>query len=165
VGGAISGERPWRRSRLVELSSDPAAGAAPSLAVPAGEVWEVVSVYAQLVTDATVANRLARLQLGDGTATYLDLAAPAVQAASLTHRYAWVQHGSAYAVGLAQVATIPRLVLAAGWTVAIATDNLAAGDNWTALRLLVVKTIVKGGAIDLADLPDLIVEVAGATPA
>lgn len=164
TGARISGERPWRRSRLVELGADPAAGVDWSVTVPAGQVWEVISAYASLVTDATVANRAARLVVGDGTSTVLSIAPAGLQVASTTIRYAWLVAGVAYVTGSGQVAALPRLVLAPGWTIGTATEGLVVGDNWSAPRLLVIETTVKGGAVDFGELPDLLVELAGPGP-
>jgi hypothetical protein len=165
MGGFVSGQTPWRRVRRVESGADPAAGAEWSVTVEAGKVWELLSVFASLVTDATVATRAVRLQLGDGGVTYLDLVAADTQVASLTRRYAWLPTGAAYASASGIVSPLPRLILEPGWTLASVTDNLAAGDNWSAPRLLVVETTVRGGPVSLGELPELYVEVVSAPAA
>jgi hypothetical protein len=162
VGGFVSGQTPWRRSRLVEVRPDPAAGADWTFTVPAGKVWEVISAFAVLVTDATVANRAARLVVGDGVATFLSIAPAGVQAASLTYRYAWVAVGVAYQTANGQVAALPRLVLEPGWTLGTSTEGLVAGDNWGVPSLLVLETEVKGGPVAMGELPELYVEVVAA---
>jgi len=165
MGRFISGERPWRRSRRIELGADPAAGVNWSITVPSGRVWEVLSAFAELVTDATVANRAARLIVGDGSTTFLSIPPAGLQTASLTYRYAWLALGAAYQSGSGQAMALPRLVLEPGWTIGVSTEGLVAGDNWGAPRLLLLETEVKGGAVDLGELPELYVEVVTAPSA
>lgn len=161
-GEFISGQRPWRRSRRVESGADPAAGIELSFTVPGGKVWELIAVFASLVTGVTVATRAVRLRLTDGSTAFLDLPAADTQLASLTRRYNWLQAGTAYASGSGIVSPLPRLHLQPGWTIATLTDNLQAADNWSAGQLLLVETTIKGGAVELGELPDLFVEVIAA---
>jgi hypothetical protein len=158
----ISGQSPWRRYRRVVTVPQPAAGADWSLIVPAGSVYELVSVYGSLTTSAVVADRGARLQLGDGHATYLDLAPQAVQAASLTNRYAWAAGMSTFSADSGQVMGLPRLYLEPGWTLGSATDGIDVADQWSTVYALVLETVVRGGPVDLAMVPELYVEVLAA---
>ena len=75
MGGRISGEALWRRVRRLVPVTSPAAGADWLTTVPAGHVYDLVSVQEQLVTSAVAGTRNARLQVNDGVATFLDLAA------------------------------------------------------------------------------------------
>ena len=159
MGRYISGERPTRRVRVVAAAATPAAGADWSLTVPAGHLYELLSVYASLVTDANVATRSVSLVLTDGQATYLVLAAPGTQAASLTWGYAWTQHGNAYAGADGIVSGIPRLLLEPGWTIAASTASKQAGDQWGTPRLLVLDTLIERGRVEVGQLPELLVEV------
>ncbi len=161
----ISGERPWRRFRIIETGADPAAGADWTFTVPAGAVWEIVAAYAVLVTDATVVSRAARLVVNDGVADFLSIAPADVQTESLTYRYAWLGVGAAYRAANGQVVALPRLVLEPGWTFGTSTEGIVAGDNWGVPRLYVLETTVRGGPIQLGELPEMYVEVvAGPTP-
>lgn len=92
MSGDISQERPWRRVRVVNVGAVPAAGADWLVTCPAGKVWRVLSVYAVLTSSATAGQRLPRLQVGDGGATFLDVPPVNGQQASIAHRYAWTEH-------------------------------------------------------------------------
>jgi hypothetical protein len=162
MAGSISGESPWRRYRRVVSVPAPAAGADWSLVVPAGSVYELVSVYASLSTSATVANRGARLQLTAGGVVYLDLAPQAVQAASLTTRYAWAQGMASYSADNGVVTGLPKLYLEPGWSIGTQTDLIDGADQWSAVSLLVLETVVRGGPLELAQAPDMFVEVVAA---
>lgn len=154
-----SGQSPWRRYlRTVQVPA-PAAGADWSLAVPAGSVYGLISVQASLTTSATVADRAPRLQLTDGDAIYLDLPPQAVQAASLTGRFAWVQGMSTYGSAGGQVVGMPALLLQPGWTLGTSTDNIDTTDQWSAVELLILETVVRAGPIDIGAVPQLLVEV------
>lgn len=86
----ISGESTWRRSRTVVRPTVPGAGAEWLATVPAGHVWWLRTAWAQLATSAVAADRVARLALTDGVATYLDVPPAEGQAASQTRRYSWL---------------------------------------------------------------------------
>lgn len=157
----FSGETAWRRSRQVVRGAVPAGGASPSVTVPAGHLYRLKAAYAALVTDATVANRIARLQFSDGVATFLEIGPAGVQAASSTFAYAWLPGASGYALQANEVMPLPELELQAGWVISLVTTNLVAGDAWSALALIVDDITVQGGGADLNNLPDLRVEVVG----
>ena len=160
---AFSGERAWRRSRIVQSVAAPSAGQSWATTVPAGHVWDLLGVFASLVSDANAADRSVRLQLGDGNVTFLELPAPAVQAASLTRRYTWLRDVGAYSGGSGLVAPLPYTSLLPGWTIAATVDNIQAGDQWSTVRLLLTDTTARSGPTDLLAIPDLLVEVT-ATP-
>lgn len=158
----ISDQSPWRRYRRTVAGTQPAAGTDWSLTVPAGSLYALVSVYAELVTSATVADRAPRLQLSTGDQVYLDIVPQAAQAASLTYRYQWGRHIGTYALGAGQVIGIPEIVLEPGSTVAVVTDNLDGTDQWSAPVLYLVETVYRGGQADLAEAPEMRVEVLSA---
>jgi len=155
--GRISGEAAWRRSRIVQAVTSPAAGADWSQSVPASHLWGLFAVTATLTTSAVVANRQVRLVLGDGTNTYASLTAPAVQAAYLAHVYSWLLGVTPIALGLQQLAPLPELTLPEAWTVGVSTLALDVGDQWSAIRLGIVDTTARFGDLDLASTPELIV--------
>lgn len=155
----ISGERPWRRSRIVQTVPAPAVATDWSQVVEAGHVWDLLAVFATLATDANAADRAVRLQLGDGNLVFLELPAPAVQAASLSYGYSWARDVAAYNSGTSLVAPLPRVSLMPGWSVGVATTGLQAGDQWSAVQLLLTDTTVRSGRVDLVAIPDLLVEV------
>ena len=117
-----------------------------SFTVPAGETWELMTVWAQLASTVTVGNRRVAVEAQDAASGVLSrLLAGVTQAASLTQRYN-------FGVGLADQGTLrsdeltvplPRLVLAAGETLRV--YDLAAVDA-AADDLLVRATVVRRGA-------------------
>lgn len=159
MGQRISGQLQYRRSRFVTVGTTPAAGASPSITVPAGHSWRVLSIYASLVTGAAVANREAHLQVSDGNAVYLDVPPAAVQAASLTRSYVWYPHAAQVAVGTGQAIAVPELVLDAPAVISLATGAIDAADQWTALRLWIVDSTEKWGPIDVTELGLAVLEV------
>lgn len=160
----ISGEAPWRRSRVVQGVPSPAAGADWSTAVPAGHLWQPFSVTAQLLTSAAVANRQAVLVLGDGTNVYAYLTAPAVQAAGATVIYTWCDVDTFVALGARQVAALPAVAIPPGWTIGVATALLDVGDQWSAIRLGLIDTTERWGRLDLAGDPDAVFIVGADNP-
>ena len=157
----FSGQTPWRRARVSVPVADPAAGADWSAQVPAGVLWRPVAVRATLITSADVADRLPVLAVDTGNGTFLSIPATAVQAASLAWLYSWPVHGNAYQVTTYAVAGIPELVLQAGWSLGVATDNLQAADQWSGITLHVVETQIRDGSVDVADIPELVVQIVG----
>ena len=161
MGGAISGQTDTRRVRRTIEVAAPAVATDWTVPVPAGKVWRLVSAYASLVTDANAADRAATLTVTRGTRTFLAVAALAVQAASLTYQYTWSEHGPDHALGAVQDMALPGLILQPGDVVAVSTGNVQAGDQWGAVTLYVVETTVSGGPVELAAVPELIVELVG----
>lgn len=164
MGRAISGEGAWRRSRIVVGVPQPAAGADWSVPVPAGHLWNVLSILATLTTSAVVATRIPRLIFGDGVATFLDVPPFAGEAASLTRRYVWVPAGQGYTTGNGILSPLPEVPLGTGWTLATTTDAIDVADQWSAIKLAVVDTTIRDGAIDIDTLPDLVVSIVEAGP-
>lgn len=113
---------------------DPAAGAElVAFTVPAGQVWELQSLRFSLVADATVANRRVHLVFDDGTNILAKVPVLSAQAASLTWAYSFVREADNAAVQSLEVVTrLPRLVLPSGFRVRTVTENLQAGDNFSA---------------------------------
>lgn len=121
------------------VGTNPAAGIEIAETVPASTVWELLAIKAQLVTDATVANRLAILTIDDGTNVQWQGETNGNQTASNNPTYT----GGA---GLPTMTPLTngrtwqlmnKCILAAGYRVRTVTTNLQAGDNWTAPVLLV----------------------------
>lgn len=159
--GRVSGEAAWRRSRIVQAVTSPAAGADWSQTVPASHLWQLFSITATLTTSAVVANRQVRLVLTDGTNTFASLTAAAVQAASLANVYTWCLGQHPLALGLQQLGALPELTLPEAWTVGVSTLALDAGDQWSAIRLGILDTTARFGDLDLMATPELIVGIVG----
>lgn len=120
------------------IGADPAAGAEWTVTVPAGSIWRILSVQAQLVTNATVANRQAQFIVdnGNGTEIIFISETPSNQAASLTRRYVAGAGLSRLDEGVA--ATVKQwslpvgLTLTGGQRIRTFTAAIVAGDDWTA---------------------------------
>ena len=139
---------------------DPAAGAEISFTVPAGETWELQSFEGALVTSAVVANRQVSLIIDNGAgATLARIVAAATQAASLTYVYSFSDVGYEYGAVRDNklVQGLPRMTLAAGWTVRTSTLNLDVGDNWgpavVGAALSYVRTTTAAGLVTVHSGP------------
>lgn len=126
------------RLRTVQ-GSNPAAGAEFIETVPTGARWQVLTVRAALVTDATVANRVVTFMFDDGTIDHWRTATAANQTASSSTTYI-------YGLGATSVnqqgiivmsAPASPLVLPAGYRIRSNTSNLQAGDDWGAPILMI----------------------------
>lgn len=154
------GTRAIRRYPLRKSGVAPAAGADWSITVPGGQLWELISVYAQITTAVAVANRLPNLQISDGDITWLTLPGDAATAASLTGTYVWANGISPLSAAHGITAGLPRdLYLMPGSVVSVSTDNVQAADQWGVPVLNLIVTEFAGGRIDLADPPMAVVIV------
>lgn len=123
--------------------NNPALGAECSDTVPAGARWLVRSWFAQLTTDATVANRTVTLIIDDGANILFRVDASAAQTASQIRQY------EAYDTGVApdlsgSTFRLPApfpLDLVAGSRIRTSTAGIVAGDDFTAPQLLVEERI------------------------
>jgi hypothetical protein len=115
------------------FGANPAAGAECLITVPTGELWNVKSVYLNLVTDATVSNRRVRLVLTIDGVEYDYCISPGDQAASANYKYYYTERtGNPSATSADRLCgTLPRdLWMNANDTITTATINLQAGDNY-----------------------------------
>jgi hypothetical protein len=127
--------------RIVTVAS-PAAGSDWSVAVDQGRCWIPLTIRAQLVSSATVANRVPVLQYGDGTTTVVGVPSQNSQAASLTNRHGWARGAGNGPVGaglLDFLASLPFHALFGGLVIQTVTTNLQVGDQWSAIALLVAQ--------------------------
>jgi hypothetical protein len=117
--------------RLI-AGTNPAAAAEITEAVPTGAAWKLHALSAQLVTDATVANRNVRLMADDGANIYVMSDANYAHPGSTTLAYS-AKALPTQAVGASTFVNIPwphDLVLPAGHRIRTLTQNIQAGDNW-----------------------------------
>jgi hypothetical protein len=126
----------------VYFATTPAAGAEWSITVPAGACWEVLHVSATLATSAVVANRQPQLvyRNQDGLSLAIFSSASS-QAASLTNALQW-DAGLGAAVNTTAIEapiSTPAIPLQAGWTVRSSAAPLDVGDQWSAIRLIVIE--------------------------
>lgn len=119
--------------------SNPAAGVEVSETVPTGARWRLIALAAQLVTDATAANRLPRLLIDDGASVYYqsDPAAAQTAATTVNHVAGAAVQRSAVVSSTASWALPNDLRLSAGHRIRTSTASLQAGDNWDIPQLLV----------------------------
>lgn len=120
---------------------NPAAGADFTQAINGNARWRVQTLRAAFVTSAAAANRSAILQFSTAGNVFFSAPVVPVQAASLTWSYNW---GSGVTTLTATAgATTPNAVtslpddfwLPPGSTIASVTQNIQAGDQWSAIQL------------------------------
>jgi hypothetical protein len=123
--------------------TNPAAFTECSDAVPAGARWRLISWFAELITDATVANRQVTLFLDDGATTLYRITASGNQAAGLTRQYsAFVSSAAASLSGTVFLLPLPMgFVLGPGSRIRTVTATMQLGDNWGAPQILVEEWI------------------------
>ena len=122
--------------------AQPGAGLDWSVTVDGGEIWIPVSIAAQLVTSAVVANRDPRLEISNSDGTIAYVATNAAEVASLTHRLCWVRGYGAVTndtTGHVHTYPLPDVALMPGETVASVTTNIDAGDQWKNVRVTVLR--------------------------
>jgi len=123
--------------------ADPAAGAEVLVTVPAGARWRPLTVFAVLVSDATVADRTPIWHIDDGAADLWIMYSGVPQTATLTWAHVLsrqgVLRGSSGAGGTHL--PMPELVLLAGYRIRTQTVGMVGGDNWGAPQLLVEEWI------------------------
>lgn len=131
--------------RVVPQTS-PAAGSEFTVTVPGGFVWVLLTLYAILVTDATVANRRLRYEFSDGSNVFARIPARSSQPASTTERYTLfadganeTEQGSTHVFGLPS-----RIVLLPGWTITSASASLQAADQYSGIVALVEERALRG---------------------
>jgi len=117
----------------VVAPANPIAGADYVIVVPAGVNWIVRSLRFQLVTAVAVANRQVDLRIDDGAGhIFADLAAPAVQAASLTGLYTWATGLNPQSTNNIQQQGLPaEMRLAGGWRILTVTTAIQAADQFS----------------------------------
>lgn len=124
--------------------TDPAAGLEISETVPTNARWSLLALRAALVTDGTVANRVAQLTLDDGTTVFDVSPWTSNHTAGLTFQYNWAQgYGSTVAGASSNLGlSLPRdMRLMGGFRIRTVTAAIVAGDNWGAPQLLVEEWI------------------------
>lgn len=147
--GASPGAAKLSDGKTVALvpTAGPAAGAEISHTVPAGKIWRLLSARYELVTDATVSNRRTSLVIDDGATVIHRHVSNQVQAASLTYEYDWGVGRIEAAVRSGHVGDpLVPLNLPAGYRIRTITENLQAGDDYSAAFLLVEES----DAVDLS---------------
>jgi len=123
--------------------TDPLAGAQWTQTVPANTIWLINCVEFQLATDATVANRVPRVEIFDGTTSMRVGGSGQVHTASLTRDHILKPGG--HGLGPATETSgdlAPRLYLQPGWIIRSSTASLAAGDTHLNIALYIQRWLV-----------------------
>lgn len=117
------------------VGTDPAAGAQINEEVPTNAVWKLKSVRASLITDATVVNRHAQIQVHDGTRQVWALTSSYDHIASSTVAYLGLPIGiEIMTPRWAQVTFgFPLdMYMFQGWSLRSSIEAGVAGDDWGA---------------------------------
>lgn len=125
--------------------TDPAAGAEISETVPTNARWKLISLSANLVTDATAANRNVYFIIDDGATILFQSSLFFNQSASVAARHSFgaltVQTGTLSGSIISTHAGPCDCLLFQGYRVRTATLNLQPGDNWGQPQLWVEEWI------------------------
>ncbi len=121
----------------------PGAGADWTQTVPTGARWRIRGGTAQLVTSAAVATRQVALVIDDGVNTLFTSESASTQLAGVTQVYDLLPGGTVTTlVSTHQPLFQPvDLILSAGWRIRTSTGAIQAGDQWSAIRLLVEESL------------------------
>lgn len=130
------------RQRLVTevIIPSPAAGADFVQAVPAGEIWELLSASYRLTTSAVVANRRSSLRVRDPNGRLIDQDdAAAVQAASLAVDYVYDLLAAPPVSQVVQSMPLPApfIPLPPGFVIGSVSQLLDVGDQYSNITLMV----------------------------
>lgn len=120
--------------------ANPAAGADWIQTVPTGARWRLWATSASLTTSAAVANRSSSLRLDDGVTPLWQAGHNVVQTAGITLLWTFTLGLANLVLASGTASTQPMLPVAtllAGWRIQSFTSSLQAGDQWSAIRLLV----------------------------
>jgi len=123
--------------------TDPAAGAEVSESVPTNARWRLLSVRATLVTSVAVANRLTRWIIDDGTNIFFYPDDNSWQGAGSTVNRLLSSVQTRGTIGWDVNAMLPvhPVILFQGWRIRTVTENLQAGDDYSAPQLMVEEWI------------------------
>lgn len=128
-----------RRWRLVTVLN-PGAGSDWQLAPPGGFAWRVVSVAAVLTTSAGAANRIVFFSAGNTEKQWYREQANATQVASQVTTYC-AHTGATHRGNSPGTTSLPLpaegLLLQSGHAFRALTENIQAGDQWSAIHALV----------------------------
>ncbi len=131
---------------IATTDGDPAAGAEVSITVPGRAVWDVIAIGFVLDTDGTVASRQPALIIDDGQDRIIRLPSEGSTTANSIKSYAWYRgagHHTNTNNGLTGSLPEPTILLP-GWRVLTDTNNLQAGDNFTAPMVYVREVPQRG---------------------
>jgi hypothetical protein len=144
----IPGDRKDLQNHLVgvaQLQADEALNDSDkSLTVPAGNAWEVQSIWVELTSTATAGNRQIAVRIEDDASDIVaEIAAGIVQAASLTRNYLFgpgLPDLTAFRAGDLLMTPIPPLLLPAGYSIRVLdTAAIAAAADDMVVQAMVIE--------------------------
>jgi hypothetical protein len=130
------------RQRLVlEVNpANPAAGAEIVQAVPAGEVWELLTIAYRLSTSAAVANRSSAIAVfNPNNLLVAQIDPPAVQAAGAAKDYSYQQEIGAAIAGAVNTSFLPAqgMSLGPGYQIKTVTAAIDVADQYSRAVIMV----------------------------
>jgi len=131
---------PNRGSFVTKTSANPAVNTEISLSVPQGEIWHVLYGSATLVADSTAASRRVHFIFAPSDGASVDLWGTSIQTLSQTRKYNLSQLPGKIDGADNDDLAIPipiEMWLDGGSTITTETQNIQAGDDWSALQLVV----------------------------
>jgi len=126
------------------IGTDPPAGNEISETVPTNARWRLLGFHATLTTDSTVITREANIIIDDGTNEIFETGSgmTAGASSSLVEIATPIQIRGIISANRRSAPLPPNgVMMKAGWRIRTNTNNLQAGDNWAAPRLLVEEWI------------------------
>lgn len=128
-------------SSVTAVSDDPAAGAEISITIPTAETWVLQAASVQLITAATAGSRRVHLVLDpEASGGTLHFFGTTDQIISETKRYNFVASATSSSLTDNNQIIVPiaqNLILPGASTIKTVTTNLAAGDDFGVMRLLI----------------------------
>jgi hypothetical protein len=129
---------------VLQLSTAPAAGGNPSIGLPEQTRWRIIGATAVLTTSAAVATRNAILVAMQSSTNVFFSESSFAQGAGQTRQHTWgagvtnpLLGAGVTGMGALPVPLMLSTRAALDAQIAISTNNIDAGDQWTTLKLLV----------------------------
>jgi hypothetical protein len=122
------------------FNAAPGVGNNPTLAVPTNARWELVSILANLTTDATVGSRWPFIFATSGVGGEIVVPSPADQGASETLQFIWAEGmplAALFRPGVILGGLPSRYPLLSGNTLSVNGGILGPADSWGAQSLVV----------------------------
>lgn len=124
----------------VIVGANPVAGVEFSITVPPGEVWEFLAIKATLATNGTITNRSPNFIIDDGANTLVVMASALTEVATSSMIWSAYPGASSIATPAGASNTMPGPIgmrMQGGFRIRSSTVNFQAGDQWTAIELVV----------------------------
>lgn len=147
---------------------NPAAGADWNINVTAGALWIPLSIRAQLVASAVVANRFPRLRYSDGSSVFYGSGVAAPATASTNFIYTWAR-GMGYdrsnGSGTDPSGGLPTFPIFGGFNISVSTASIDVADQWINVFVYVLEVEERSYDVELGmDLAALRGKMSNAYP-